>query len=185
MRASELAERVPTVTRATTGAEAARVVAEYRLRALVVVGPDGTPDAVIPGSQLLGLVLPTYVRDDPTLAHAFDEQSADELCGRLATTTIGALLDARSLELRTLPAVLPDDTLIEIASVMVQSRFPMVVVRDVDGAYHGVVVMSRVLAAVATLAGEDSTLVRRRLTRDIADRGRPWPDPNDDGAGTR
>ena len=36
MRAGELAERVPMVRRETTGAEAARVIAEYRLSGLVV-----------------------------------------------------------------------------------------------------------------------------------------------------
>lgn len=175
MRAIDLAEQVPAITRETTGAEAARVVAEYRLQALAVVGADGTPDAVIPGSQILGLLLPTYVRDDPTLAHVFDEAQADELCEQLITTTIGELLDARSLELRTMPTVRPEDTLVEIASVMVQSRFPMIVVRGADGTYHGVVVMSRVLAAVARRAGQDSALVERRLSRSIADRGEPWP----------
>ncbi len=53
MRAEQLAEQVPTVQRETTGAEAARVVAEYRLSGLVVAGEDGVPIAVIPGSQLL------------------------------------------------------------------------------------------------------------------------------------
>jgi len=177
VHASDLVERIPTVTRETTGAEAARVVAEYRLQALVVVGADGNPHAVVPGSQILGLIIPRYVRDDPTLAHALDEQSSDELCERLRTTTIGQLLDDRTLELRTLPVVLPEDTLLEIASVMVEGRYPMVVVRDREGGYHGVVVMSRALAAIARLAGEDSALVERRLTRDIADRGEPWPPP--------
>lgn len=35
MLARDLAEQVPTVSRETTGAEAARVVAEYRLAGLV------------------------------------------------------------------------------------------------------------------------------------------------------
>lgn len=68
MRADQLAEQVPIVRRATTGAEAARIVAEFRLNALVVGDESGIPIAVVPGSQLLSVVLPQYVRDDPKLA---------------------------------------------------------------------------------------------------------------------
>ena len=31
---------------------------------------------MIPGSQVLSLVLPQYVRDEPNLSHAYDEQGA-------------------------------------------------------------------------------------------------------------
>jgi hypothetical protein len=43
------------VRRGTTGAEAARVIAEYRLSGLVVSDREGIPIAVIPGSQVLSL----------------------------------------------------------------------------------------------------------------------------------
>lgn len=170
MRAIDLAEQIPTVTTATTGAEAARIVAEYRLPGLVVLGEDGSPYAVIPGSQIMGLILPAYVRDDPGLAHAFDELSADELCERLATATIGELLAAQRIDSQKLPSVLPEDTIVEMAAVMVLGRQPIILVRDKSG-YHGVVLLSRLLAAIAAKAGEDSALVQRRLTRDVIDKG--------------
>ncbi len=173
MRAEDLVEQVPTVTRSTTGAEAARVVAEYRLSALVVAGDDGVPIAVIPGSQIFGLVLPRYVRDDRKLAHAYDEKGADELCGMLNEATIGGLLDDEKLTATKPPSVLPEDTLIEIASVMDEGHFPVVLVRDRDGGFHGVLTMSRVLAAIASAAGQDSDLIRRRLEKDIILRGTP------------
>ncbi len=183
MRAIDLAEQIPTVTTSTTGAEAARIIAEYRLQGLVVVGDDGQPQAVVPGSQILGLIIPGYIREDPRLAHAIDEAGADELCQHLTTNTLGALLATHAVRLTKLPTVAPGDTLLEIASVMVEGRTPLVVVRDRDGAYHGVVTMSRLLAAVATLAGEDSALVQRRLTRDLIDRGQPWPGVSTDTEG--
>jgi CBS domain-containing protein len=167
MRASELAEQVPLVQRSTTGAEAARVIAEYRLSGLVVAGDDGVPIAVVPGSQILSLVLPQYVRDEPNLAHAYDETSADELCATLNRATIGELLEAKRLTATKPPAVLPEDTLIEIASEMDAAHSPVILVIDRSGAFHGVITMSRVLAAIATAAGQDSPLVRRRLERDV------------------
>lgn len=172
MRAEELLEQVPIVHRETTGAEAARIVAEFRLTGLVVADAAGAPIAVIPGTQLLSVVLPQYVRDDRKLAHAFDERAADELCRKLNTVTLGELLDAKRLKPAHVPSVLPEDTLIEIATVMDQGHYPVVLVRERDQTYRGVVTMSRVLAAIATAAGQDSDLVRRRLQHDIIERGR-------------
>lgn len=177
MLARELAEQVPTVRRDTTGAEAVKVMAEYRMHGVVVAGADAVPEVVIPGSQLLGLVLPAYVRDEPGLAHAFDEASADALCARLNATTIGELLDSQALQAQPLPSVLPEDTMIEIAAIMVSRHLPLIVVRDRDGVYRGTILLSRVLAGIATLAGHDSALIRRRLERDLIDRGRPWLPP--------
>lgn len=187
MLARDLAERVPTVTAEMTGAEAARIVAEYRLSGLVVADSRGNPEAVIPGSQILGLILPTYVAEEPGLAHAFDEAGADELAQRLNHVTIGQLVERRRLTALELPSVLPEDTLVEIVAVMVAGRHPLVLVRAADGEYVGTIMTSRVLAAIASLAGHDSALIRRRLERDIADRGQPWapPDPDVDPQGAR
>ncbi len=178
MIAAHLAEHIPTVSRETLGSEAARVIAEYRLPGLVVADDAGVPIAVVPGSQLLAVILPQYVRDDPHLAHVFEEQSADELCAKLNDTTIGELLDAQQLVAKTLPSVLPEDTVLEVAAVMVAEHSPLIVVRDKDGTYHGAVMLSRALAAIATRAGQDSELMRRRLEKDIL----PSPaQPREDG----
>jgi CBS domain-containing protein len=173
MRAIDLVDQVPTVRRETTGAEAARVVAEYRLSGIVVADDDGVPIAVIPGSQIFGLVLPRWVRDDRKLAHAYDEKAADEMCRFLNESTVGSLLDDDEVTVTRPPSVLPEDTLIEIASVMDEEHTPLVLVRDRDGTFHGVLTMSRVLAAIATAAGQDSDLIRRRLEKDIILRGTP------------
>ncbi len=159
------------VRRDTTGAEAARVIAEYRLSGLVVAGEDGVPIAVVPGSQILSVVLPQYVRDEPNLAHAYDEAGADELCGALNRATLGELLEAKRLTGTKPPSVLPEDTLIEIASAMDTARTPVILVVDREGSFHGVITLSRVLAAIATAAGQDSPLVRERLAQDVLDKG--------------
>lgn len=167
MLAGELAERVPMVTMATTGAEAARVVAGYRLSAVVVADEQGVPVQVIPGSQLLGLILPQFVRDDPKLAHAYDVEGAQELCRRLNDSTIGELLDSDRLSGAEPPSVLPEDTLVEVAAAMSDAHSPAILVRDRDGTFHGVVTMSRALAAIALAAGQQSPLITRRLEQDL------------------
>ena len=133
----------------------------------MVAGDDDVPIAVIPGSQILSLVLPQYVRDEPNLAHAYDEVGADELCGALNRATIGELLEAKRLTGTKPPSVLPEDTLIEIASAMDAAHTPVILVdrprRRLPRRDH----LSRVLAAIATAAGQDSPLVRRRLERDV------------------
>lgn len=177
MHAGDLAEQVPVVTRQTSGAEAIRMMAEYRLSGLVVEEGHGVPVAVIPGSQLLGLIVPDYVRESPSLAHVIDEESADELCAQLNEVTIGELLARRRLTEVTLPSVLPDDTLVEIAAVMLKGHYPLICVREQGGHYVGVVTMSRMMAAIARLAGLDSALVQRRLNLDIIDRGKSWTQP--------
>ena len=50
---------------------------------------------------------------------------------------------------------------------MDDGHLPLVLVTDRDGGYHGAITMSRVLAAIAAAAGQDSDLVRRRLERDV------------------
>lgn len=154
MRASDLAEQIPTVTRDTSALEAARLIGQHRLASLVVANADGLPVAVIPGTQVLKLVVPRYVREDVALAHVYDELGADELCAALRGRTVAALLEADDVRTTALPSVLPDDTLIEIAAVMIDKRSPVVVVRDKGGRYFGAITFARTMAAIAAAAGE-------------------------------
>lgn len=167
MHASELAEVVPTVTRRTTALEAARVIAEHRLGGLIVADDAGIPVAVVPGTQVLKLVVPRYVREDPSLAHVYDEAGADELCAALEGKTVAALLDSDEIKTRSLPSVLPEDTLVEIATVMVDTHSPLVVVRDRNGTYSGVITFARTMAAIATAAE------RRQPATDAVDSDNP------------
>lgn len=167
MHASELAEVVPTVTRRTTALEAARVIAEHRLSGLIVADDAGIPVAVVPGTQVLKLFVPRYVREDASLAHVYDEAGADELCAALEDKTVAALFDSDEIRTQSLPSVLPEDTLVEIAAVMVEAHSPLVVVRDRAGTYSGVISFSRAMAAIATAAE------RLQPTTDTADSDGP------------
>ncbi len=167
MRARDLIEGIPTVRRGTSALEAARIIAEYRLSGLIVADDAGVPVAVVPGTQVLRLVVPRYVREDLALAHVYDEAGAQELCGRLAEKTVGDLLDDPEVQLRDLPSVTPEDTLMEIAAVMVQAHSPIIVVRDKENRYHGAITFSRAMAAVASAAGADTEGLQSRLANDL------------------
>jgi CBS domain-containing protein len=168
--ARDLVERIPTVRRGTSALDAAALIAEYRMAALIVADDDGVPISVVPGTQVLRLVVPRYVREDPSLAHVYDESAAAELCRELASTTVGDLLDDEAVEALELPSVQPQDTLIEIAAVMVEQHAPVVLVRDGD-TYHGAITFSRTMAAVADAAGGATSGVQQRLETDLADHG--------------
>ena len=147
MLARELADdSFPTVQLDHDAADAARLLAERRLPGLVVVGPDGLPHSVLPGSQVLRFIIPGYVQDDPMLARVYDERHADALTAKLAGTPVRTLLrDGRN----ELPVVDGKSTAVEIAAVMARLRSPLVAV--VDGRrFLGVITVSRLLGWMLT-----------------------------------
>ncbi len=184
MLARDLAEQVPVVRRSDNALEVARLIASLRLAGVVVADGRGEPVALLQGSQVLRIVVPRYVREDPRLAHAYDEAGADELCAGLGRRTVGDLLDDDEVTPSELPQVQPDDTLVEIASVMVREHSSLVVVRDDEGVSSGVVTLPRVMAAVVRAAGREDDRVRQTLTYDLADLDSPHApvaDPDADG----
>ncbi|MEU5884169.1 CBS domain-containing protein [Spirillospora sp. NPDC047279] len=146
MRAYELAVGYPTVTPDSGALDAARLLAEHRLPGLLVVDGDHRPVAVLPGSQFLRFMIPRYVQDDPNLARVFDESHADRLSDKLAGKRVADLLPK---EATAPPIVDANATAIEIATVMANTRSPLVAVssdpRRTDAPMIGVVTVSQLL----------------------------------------
>lgn len=141
--AAELARLYPTVTLDTGALEAAQFLADRRLPGLIVLDDSGQPYTVLPGSQVLRFIVPTYVQEDPALARAYDEASADAMCEELAARSVRDVL-AKHTEDFDLPVVDADATSIEIAAVMARQRSPIVAV--VDGSrFLGAVTVSALL----------------------------------------
>ncbi len=143
MLAGELARPFPTVTLDTGALEAARILVDRRLLGLIVLDDLGQPYTVLPGSQVLRFIVPTYVQDDPALARAYDEASADALCDKLAPRTVREVLPKRA-DVLDLPVVAADATSIEIAAVMAGQRSPIVAVVD-DSRLLGAITISALL----------------------------------------
>jgi CBS domain-containing protein len=126
--------------------EAARLMATRRLPGLIVTRPDGSPYAVLPASQVVRFLVPSYVQDDPSLARVIDESLADHAADKLGGLSVRKLLPD---EPREIPVVKHDDTVLEIAAMMARLRCPLVaVVRD--GQIIGAITASRLLELALT-----------------------------------
>ncbi len=111
--------------------DAARRMVDDALAGLVIVSSTGKPLAVLPASQVLGLVVPGYVKDDPALAAVVDEASADRLAERLVGLPVQHVLDDARPDL--LATIDDDATLLEAAAVMARKHTPVLVVVDDAG----------------------------------------------------
>lgn len=142
MRARELAEPFPIVRLSTDALTAARTMGDHRHPGLIVCEDDGRPHTVLPGSQVLRFMIPSYVQDDPALARVYDERASDELLTTLSTKTVRDLLPRRQ-DRAELPVVDPEATTLEVAAVMTRMHSPIVAVVDEDGQVLGAITVSR------------------------------------------
>jgi CBS domain-containing protein len=135
--ARDLAQPVGLVKTTDSVLDAARHLVAEALPGLAVVSDDGRPLAVLPASQVLGLAVPAYIKDDPSLARVVDEEAADRLADGLAGLTIQSVLDDAEPDL--LGTVAHDATLLEIAALMARLHVPLLVVAGPGGAAMGTV----------------------------------------------
>ncbi|MET8947703.1 CBS domain-containing protein [Streptomyces sp. NPDC004542] len=145
MRARDLAVEYETVGVDADATAAARLMAEHRLPALLVVDEAGAPKAILPASQMIKLLVPAYVIEDPTLAAVVDERHADRLCQALKGRTVR---DCLSKSVPAPPVAEPDATALEVAALMAQVRSPLVAVVEGAGAGRrllGVITASHLL----------------------------------------
>ncbi|RZT16874.1 CBS domain protein [Kribbella sp. VKM Ac-2569] len=139
-----MAEAFPVVGLDTDAREAVELLASRRLPGLIVVDEKGRPHSVLPASQVVRFLVPTYVQDDPSLARVMDEPLADQVADRLAGLTVRKLLPREPVEV---PVVNHDDTVIEVAAIMARLRCPLVAVVK-DDEILGAITASRLLELV-------------------------------------
>ncbi|MGW0820251.1 CBS domain-containing protein [Streptomyces sp. NPDC002845] len=157
MRARDLAVGYEAVSVDSDAMEAARLLAEHKLPGLLVLDEDGEPQAILPASQMIKVLVPTYVLEDPTLAAVVDEKHADRLCQALAGRRVGDVLSSEATKPPTADA---DDTALEVAVLMAQVRSPLVAVTEKakDGTHLlGVITASHLLHELLGRTGATST----------------------------
>ncbi|ORT56445.1 CBS domain-containing protein [Streptomyces sp. CB03238] len=155
MRAHDLAEPYPYVTTDDDAIDAARLLAENSLPALLVLDADGLPHAIVPGSQLLRRLVPAYALDDPLLASTVDDRMDAEIAEGLQGLTVAEWVPRR---LFPPPYVGPDATPMEVAALMARTHSPLVAVveREGDGRVRllGTVTAARLVRYVLVRLGQ-------------------------------
>lgn len=145
----------------TPAREAAQLLSEKQLPGLIVVDEHDHPVAILPGSQVLRVLVPNYVQDDPALARVLDEKYADRICDVLAEKTVKDMLPKDRTKL---PVVAPDDTALEIAAIMAANRSPVVAVVEersrtapMTGAVTVAILLERLLRDTPAASGTDAS----------------------------
>ena len=95
MRARDLAEPYPYVSTDDDAVDAARLLAEHKLPALLVVDPDGLPYAIVPGSQLVGSWCPSTSWRTRCWPPASTTGTLDDVAESLAGLTVAEWLPPR------------------------------------------------------------------------------------------
>ncbi|MFD5393287.1 CBS domain-containing protein [Streptomyces sp. NPDC127097] len=148
MRARDLAVDYESVSVDSDALAAARLMAEHRLPGLLVLDERGEPRAILPASQMVKVLVPEYVIEDPTLAAVVDEKHADQLCRALAGRSVGDCLPTNA---PPPPIADPDDTALEVAALMARVRSPLIAVAEQaeDGTHLlGVITAAHLLHAL-------------------------------------
>lgn len=149
MKARELAKPYPTVGLHSGAVDAARLLTEQDRPGLIVVDDHEHPVAVLPGSQVLRLVIPGYLRDDPRLVGVVDDDFIEHMCDALAEKSVEQLLPKDRAKL---PVIGADESLLEVAALMAAERSPIVAVVDdpksKTGALIGAITLPVVLGAL-------------------------------------
>ena len=110
--------------------------------AVAVANPDGHLLGLVTRLDLLRVLLPPYVREDPALARVLDDEDGTwALRRRLQGRRVRHVANVRG------PAVAPEDTLIKVTSTLVESERSAIPV-VADGIVVGVIVADDVLPAL-------------------------------------
>ncbi|WP_326648156.1 MULTISPECIES: CBS domain-containing protein [unclassified Streptomyces] len=160
MRARDLAVEYESVSVDSDALEAARLMAEHRLPGLLVLDALGEPKAILPASQMVKVLVPEYLIEDPTLAAVVDEKHADRLCQALVGRRVGDCLPSTAAPP---PIADPDDTALEVTALMARVHSPLVAVaeKDKDGTHLlGVITASHLLHELLGAAGGNGATTR-------------------------
>jgi predicted transcriptional regulator len=141
VRAEQIAETFPAVALDSNALDAVRLLATHRLPGLVVTDTAGMPVTILPASQVVRLLVPPYVLDDPSLAGVLSESMADRVADKLGGKTVAQVLPRPLPDMSTVKA---DDTIVEVAAMMARNRSPLVAVISAEGLV-GVITATRLL----------------------------------------
>jgi len=144
MRAQELAEDLPTLQPDDEVLRAVELIADYRVAAVGITGPNRELLAVLAPCDVLRLLVPGPVLESSALARVIEESYADHLAETLGRQRLRDLLPDLP---QRIPVVPDSATAVVLAVVMAQSGCPLAVVRD-GPHLRGVVTTDKLLHAL-------------------------------------
>ena len=153
MRASDVVQTLPAARLVDAVLPAMRTVVRRDLPGLVVVDEQDQVVACVSLTDLLGLVLPRYMRDEPCLARTFGEAHADRVAEALLGTTVREVIGEVS---ERIPVVRADATLVELAETMSRQRCALVMVEQRETGMLGVVTAGKLLEVLVDAAVGDT-----------------------------
>jgi len=106
--------------------EAARLLRSPEIRGVLVLDSSERLVSILTDAMLLRFLLPPYVTEAESLAGVLEERAAEALWRRLEGKRVLDLLP----EERAVAEVDAEDTVIEVASAMVEAHVPVVAVRE-------------------------------------------------------
>lgn len=154
MRAHDLEVSLPLVDHHTSALDAARMIAGERLATLVVADEAGRPSSVVSAIDVLGLLIPSYLRDDTFLSGVLDELGSDEIWDEARRRTVGELLEDDAVDVHDILTVEPDATLVEVATRMADARATIALVEG--GGPARFVTLPSVMDAILRLTNPDT-----------------------------
>jgi CBS-domain-containing membrane protein len=151
MRAADVVETLPTVRPGADVLAAVRLICRHGLPGLVVADDRGAVIGCLSSIDLLRLVVPRYVHEDPGLARVFDENHADRIAAALVGTRVRDVVGAG---MDRVPMARPRATVVELAELMARWCAPLALVEREEGGTLGVVTANGLLAMLAAAAEE-------------------------------
>jgi len=146
MRARDLVGSVPSVRPGVPLLEAVAALVAAGTSGVAVIDESGVPRAVLPGSALVGLAVPSYVKDDPSLAAVLADADPRVLRARIARLTVADVLSDDEAD--PLPLISAEASLLEVATAMAEARVGIVLAVDEHGHYVGGITATDLLATL-------------------------------------
>jgi predicted transcriptional regulator len=126
MKARDVMTSPPIVRLDAPAPEAARLLRSPEIRGVLVLDSSERLVSILTDAMLLRFLLPPYVTEAESLAGVLEERAAEALWRRLEGKRVLDLLP----EERAVAEVDAEDTVIEVASAMVEAHVPVVAVRE-------------------------------------------------------
>lgn len=152
MHAADIVETLPTARLDDDVLSAVRMVAQRGLPGLVVADEQGKVVTCLSSVDLLRLMLPRYLLDEPLLARVFDEEHADRIASALVDTSVR---DVVGDAVAKIPVARSQATVVELAETMARQGCPLIMVEKNEPGTFGIVTADHLLAVlVAVVEGK-------------------------------